>query len=153
MDFNMIATTCADLPKHYIANIPVGQDFGHPRKELDYHCCLQPEVLYNAITKQYIDLKRANCVEARAGHILGNMSRQSTSNSLEKVTISCALVVVVTASPTQSLLKSASVEVLNWNLRNEYYYDKDFFATILKDKVCVCGCHGRHTIDSTFGHL
>ena len=28
---------------------------------------------------------------------------------------------------------------------------RHLFATVPKDNVCVCGCHGRHTIDSTLG--
>ena len=48
-------------------------------------------------------------------------------------------------------LISASVEVFNWNLTKLREFCNAFVATIPKDKVCACGCHGRHTIDSMLG--
>ena len=53
--------------------------------------------------------------------------------------------------PYKGTLKSDSVEMFNWNLLNEEDYERHLFGTIPKDKVCVCGCHGRHTIDSMCG--
>ncbi len=45
-------------------------------------------------------------------------------------------------------LKSASVEVFNWNLLNEVDSEMHVFATIPKARVCACCCHGRRTNDS-----
>ena len=47
--------------------------------------------------------------------------------------------------------KSASVEVCHWNLPNEVESDRHLFAIVPEDKVCVCVCLGRHTIDATLG--
>ena len=59
------------------------------------------------------------------------------------------------APPYTKSLKSASVEVFNWNLLNAMDPGKQrhVFATIPKDKVCACGCYGRHTTDSMLGIL
>ena len=48
-------------------------------------------------------------------------------------------------SPYTQYFNCASVEVFNWNLLNEVDSERHVFATIPKDKVCACGCHGRHT--------
>jgi hypothetical protein len=50
--------------------------------------------------------------------------------------------------PYTKSLKSASIEVFNWNLLNEFDSERHLFATVPKDITCACGCHVRHTIDS-----
>ncbi|MFM7985828.1 MAG: hypothetical protein ACKPKO_41585 [Candidatus Fonsibacter sp.] len=52
---------------------------------------------------------------------------------------------------TKSLI-SSSVAVFNWNLLTEGDAEQGMcFATIAKENVCDCGCHGRPTIGSMLG--
>ena len=55
--------------------------------------------------------------------------------------------------PYTKSLKSASIEVLNWNLLNLFESERHLFATVPKDITCACGCHGRHNIDAICGHF
>ena len=66
-----IATNSVGFPYPYIANIPWGQGVGHPPVEVDYPLLLPHAVLYRFITKRGIDVKHANCVEARVDHKFG----------------------------------------------------------------------------------
>ena len=87
----------------------------------------------------------------KGGPELWTCSDSFASSSIESLTLACALVFIVIVSPYTKSSKSAHVEVLNWNLLNEMDYERLLFATIPNDKVCDCGCHGRHTIDSMLG--
>ena len=70
-DFQIIATKSADFPEPYIAKIRLGQGAGHPPVEVYFHLCLPHEALYHLITKRSMDVKHANCDEARVDQRLG----------------------------------------------------------------------------------
>ena len=55
--------------------------------------------------------------------------------------------------PYTKSLKSASIEVFNWNLLNEFDSERHLFATVPKDITCDCGCHGRDTFDAVLDIL
>jgi uncharacterized protein YacL (UPF0231 family) len=63
------------------------------------------------------------------------------------LTLALSLAVHGDGVPYTMYLKSASVEVSDWNLTNEVDSEKKLVGYYAKDKVCACGCSGRHNID------
>jgi hypothetical protein len=95
-----------------------------------------------------MDVKHAGCMDTRDDQRLGDMKRKFCQDfKLDCDTCIC-LGFHGDGVPYTKSLKSASIDVFNWNLLNEFDSERHLFATVPKDITCACGCHGRHTIDA-----
>jgi hypothetical protein len=147
-DFNRISTKGIDFPEHYIAKVPLGTGVGNPPELVDYPFMLPHEVLAHLVAKRGMDVKHAGCMDTRDDQSLGDMKRKFCKDfKLDYDTCIC-LGFHGDGVPYTKSLKSASIEVFNWNLLNEFDSERHLFATVPKDITCACGCHGRHTIDA-----
>ena len=144
----MISTKGIDFPEPYIAKVPLGTGVGNPPELVDYPFMLPHEVLAHLVAKRGMDVKHAGCMDTRDDQRLGDMNRKFCKDfKLDYDTCIC-LGFHGDGVPYTKSLKSASIEVFNWNLLNEFDSERHLFATVPKDITCACGCHGRHTIDA-----
>ena len=147
-DFKRISTKGIDFPEPYIAKVPLGTGVGNPPELVDYPFMLPHEVLAHLVAKRGMDVKHAGCMDTRDDQRLGDMNRKFCKDfKLDYDTCIC-LGFHGDGVPYTKSLKSASIEVFNWNLLNEFDSERHLFATVPKDITCACGCHGRHTIDA-----
>ena len=143
-----IYTKGIDFPEPYIAKVPLGTGVGNPPELVDYPFMLPHEVLAHLVAKRGMDVKHAGCMDTRDDQRLGDMNRKFCKDfKLDYDTCIC-LGFHGDGVPYTKSLKSASIEVFNWNLLNEFDSERHLFATVPKDITCACGCHGRHTIDA-----
>ena len=147
-DCKRTATKGIDFPKPYLAQIPLGQGECEPPVLVDYPFMLPHEVLYHMMMVRGMDIKVASCVEDRLDQKLGAMKLQFCKRFQKNPDTCLCLGFHGDGVPYTKSLKSASVAVFNWNLLNALDSERHLFATVPEDKVCACGCHGRHTIDA-----
>jgi hypothetical protein len=123
-----ISTKGIDFPEPYVAKVPLGTGVGNPPELVDYPFLLPHEVLAHLVAKRGMGVKRAGCMDTRDDQMFGDMKRKSCKDfKLDYDTCICigfhGYGVPYTKSP-----KSASIEVFNWNLLNEFDAERHLFC-------------------------